>query len=71
MVDITITIPNNKVDEFKVGFLKAYPKSGGDTDLVHIKKFLREQLINYYRTGKILIAQQATDPEIDPDVVED
>jgi len=71
MVDITITIPNDKVDEFKIGFLRAFPKTGSDTDLQHIKKFIRTQLINYYRTGKILIAQETTEPEIDSEVVED
>jgi len=69
MVAITITIPTDKIDEFKAGFLKAYPKEVGDTDLQHIKKFIRVQLINYYRTGKILIAQESTPVIIDEEVV--
>jgi len=71
MVSISITIPSDKLDEFKEGFLKAYPKTGGDTDLKHIKKFIRVQLLNYYRTGKILIARESTPVDVDEDVVED
>ena len=70
MVDIIIKIPSSKLEEFKAGFLKAYPKESGETDLDHIKKFIREQLINYYKTGKVLIAQETTPVEIDEDVVE-
>lgn len=71
MVDIIIKIPNDKVDEFKIGFLKAYPNESGETDLNHIKIFIREQLRNYYKTGKVLIAQETTPVEIDEDIVED
>ena len=71
MVEIKITIPNSKVDEFKAGFLRAYPNETGITDLAHIKKFIREQCVNYYTTGKILIAQETTEPEIDTEIVEE
>jgi len=71
MVDIIIKIPSSKIDEFKIGFLKAYPNENGLTDLKLIKRFIREQLMNYYKTGKVLIAQETTTPDIDEDVVED
>jgi len=69
MVVVSINIPDNKIDEFKTGFLKAYPNISGQTDLKHIKQFIREQLLNYYKTGKILIAQENINPNIDNDVV--
>jgi len=71
MVEITITIPNSKINEFKAGFLKAYPNDEGLTDLQHIKKFIREQLLNYYKTGKIMIAKETTPENIDEGVVEE
>lgn len=70
MTDITITIPNNKIDEFKIGFLKVYPKPDGVTDLQHIKNFLREQLLKYYKTGKILIARENMDLDLDLNLIE-
>jgi hypothetical protein len=71
MVKITMEIPDNKLDDFKLGFLKAYPKEGAITDIMHVKQFLKLQLFNYYMTGKILIAQETTDPEIDEQIIED
>lgn len=69
MVDVTITIPNSKIDEFKAGFLKAYPNNEGLTDLQHIKKFIRKQLLDYYRHGKIQLARETTPENIDEGVV--
>lgn len=70
MVDIIIKIPNSKIDEFKLGFLKAYPNETGETDLKLIKMFIREKLMDYYRTGKLLIARENINAGIDEDVVE-
>jgi hypothetical protein len=70
MVDIIIKIPNDKIDEFKLGFKKVYPSLAGETDLKMIKRFIREQLLDYYITGKTLIAQESTPPEIDEEIVE-
>ena len=70
MVEIKIIIPNNKLDEFKLGFLKVYPKPNGLSDMQHIKAFIRKQLINQYKTGKIMIARETTSPLLDETVVE-
>lgn len=69
MVSISIIIPDTKVEEFKLGFLKAYPNDACITDMKHIKKFIREQLLNYYKTGKVLIARETTPAIIDEEVV--
>ena len=69
MASISIIIPDAKIEEFKIGFLKAYPKENGVSDLQHIKTFIREQLINYYKTGKVLIARETTPAEVDEEVV--
>ena len=70
MVEIKINIPNEKLNDFRQGFLKAYPKEDENiTDLNHIKKFIRKQLINYYKTGKIMIARETTKPDIDEGVI--
>lgn len=70
MVAITITIPNDKLDEFKLGFLKAYPKPSGITEIEHVKQFIKDGLLREYRLGKRIIAQQTTTPSIDETVVE-
>lgn len=70
MVEIKINIPNGKLEDFRKGFLKAYPKENKNTtDLDHVKNFLKKQLINYYKTGKIMIARETTKPDIDEGVV--
>jgi len=71
MVEIIIKIPDSKLDEFKLGFKRAYPLIDGETDLNLIKRFIREKLLDYYKTGKVLIAQETTPPSIDETVIED
>jgi len=71
MVVVTINIPDDKVEEFKAGFLKAYPNDTGLADIVHVKNFIKEQLRNYYRTGKIIIARENLDAGIDENVITD
>jgi len=71
MVVVTINIPDDKVEEFKTGFLKAYPNTEGIADIVHVKNFIKEQLRNYYKTGKIMIAREELDAEIDENVITD
>lgn len=71
MVQINIVIPNDKIEEFKVGFKKAYPSLQGETDLKLINRFIKEKLLDYYKTGKVLIAQQTTPVEIEEDLIED
>jgi len=71
MVDIIIKIPNDKIDEFKLGFIKAYPKIAGETDLKLIKRFIREKLIQYYITGKTILVREENQPYIEIDLVEE
>jgi len=71
MVDIIIKIPNDKVDEFKLGFFKVYPNESGETDLKYLKSFIRQDLLNIYITGKTQIARETTAPDIDEGIVEE
>lgn len=59
MVDITITIPDGKVEEFKMYFLYLYPipvdEQTGEplyTELVWFKMWLYDHIVNAYRSGK-------------------
>jgi len=68
MVEIKFTIPDNKVDELKIGFLKAVPKPEQYqhlTDLEFFKQWIKDNILNAYRTGKIMIARESTDPTFD------
>lgn len=69
MVYITITIPSDKVEEFKLGFLRANPKPEPPetdpptppmSDIDYLKYWIRNILINEYRRGKGLLAKDAT-----------
>ena len=71
MVDIIIKIPNDKLDDFKAGFLKVYPNESGETDLKFLQIFIRQELINIYKTGKTRIARETTEPDIDEEIVEE
>ncbi len=54
-VNIIITIPEDKVEEFRVHFLLAAPKGGFvGTDLEWVTFFLRSHCIRLYRKGKKL-----------------
>jgi len=71
MPTIIINIPDSKLEEFKLGFKRAYPSIEGETDLKLIKRFIKEKLMNYYITGKTLIATENLNPEIDENVISD
>lgn len=71
MVDIIIKIPNSKLEDFRNGFLKVCPNESGETDLKWIQLYIRQTLKNIYITGKTLIAQENTPPEIDDEIVEE
>jgi len=71
MVVVSIQIPDDKVEEFKEGFLRAYPNNTQLTDMQHVKTFIRDQLLSYYRTGKVLIARETTPAVIDENVITD
>ena len=74
MVDIVINIPNDKVNELKLGFLKAYPipRDHGVpkyTELEWATIWIKEQIFNAYREGKCMIASELTVPIIDGGVI--
>jgi hypothetical protein len=56
-MDIIIKIPDEKVNEFRLGFLKVCPNESGETDLNWFKIFIRQKLIDIYKTGKTAIAE--------------
>ena len=72
-MDITIKIPDKKVPELRLGFLAAVQREKEDeelTDIEFFKKWIMNQIKNIYKTGKIIIAREATEPEIDEDLIE-
>lgn len=76
MVEIKIIIPDDKIDELKLGFLKAIkrpdqPEYQAMTDIQFFKRWIKDNITNAYKTGKMLIARETTKPEIDNDVLED
>lgn len=69
---ISISIPDEKLEEFKTGFLKAVPKPEHYqhlTDLQFFKQWIYDNILAAYRTGKILIAREATPPSFE-DIIE-
>lgn len=56
-IDITLTIPGDMVEEFRVHFLLAVPKRNfAGTDLEWITHLLRLRCIKLYRKGKNMAA---------------
>ena len=74
MVDIVITIPNDKVNELKLGFLKAYPipKEHGIpqyTEMEWTIVWIKEQLMRAYKEGKNIIAHEGVVPVYDENAI--
>ena len=70
-MDIIIKIPDDKLAEFRAGYLKVIPSENGQTDLQNVRSFLKQKLIDIYITGKTLIARETTTPEYDKDIIEE
>ena len=72
-IEIKIIIEDTNLEELKTGFLKAVerpPQYSGLTDIQFFKKWLQDNIISAYKTGKIMIAQETTQPVIIEDIVE-
>lgn len=67
-MDIIIKIPDGKLEEFKIGYLKAKPTKNGQTDLQNIRSVIKQLLIDIYISGKTQIAIEGT--EIDEEIIE-
>lgn len=53
MPNITITIPDNKLNEFRTHFLLAAPKGDfGGTDLEWFRDRIKDHCVSIYRKGK-------------------
>jgi len=65
MAQITYTLPDDKIDEFKRGFLKVYPTPEGMTDAQWIKQWGKEQFLNAYMAGKQITANESVAIEKD------
>lgn len=71
MVTVSITIPNDKVAEFKEGFLKIYPKKAGYSDAQWFKKKLRDWAFRVYRNGKKQIWEESNAAVVDDSTVDE
>jgi hypothetical protein len=75
MVNIVITIPADKVEELKLGFLKVYPiptdRYGVPlyTEMEWAIYWIKKQLFEAYKEGKKMIAFENANPQIDEGVV--
>ncbi len=58
-INLTITIPDGKVNEFRTGFLKADPLPDGITEKDWLLQCIERYLVQRYRKGKLLISQEA------------
>ena len=67
----TLSIADAKLINFQQGFLKAYPNKDSVSNAEHLKNFIREQFLNYYKAGRLQIVRETIDPEIDDEVVEE
>ena len=76
MATVTYTIPDDKLEEFKVGFLKACPVPIGEnedtgetapimSENAWIKEAGKQFFIKQYRKGKEMLAKQAAVYESD------
>lgn len=78
MAKITLTIPSEKLQEFKTGFLamcpipKEYDEEGHElppmTELQWFKEWIKRDVIRAYRHGKRKLAQEVA--QIDENVIE-
>lgn len=69
-INITISIASANVADLKAGLLKARPKADpGQSDLNYLKELIENSLFNIYKTGKIMIAKEATAPVINDTIV--
>ena len=76
MATLTFTIPDAKLADFKAGFLRIFPNqevdSGGVpsyTDNQWIREKIRRIAFSYYNDGKLILAQEATAPAVDNDII--
>jgi len=73
MAQITITLNDSKLTEFKTGFLAFCPIPKDDkgkpivTFEAWVKSYLKEQLISVYKSGKIKLA--ATEVTVEDDLI--
>lgn len=77
MVNITVKIKDLKMDEVEDGFTKIrpIPLDEDGNPLYKIKDWialwLKDELFRYYKTGKIELARETTQPIIDEDLFEE
>lgn len=76
MAQITFTIPDAKLSEFKTGFLKARPvplNPSGEPTMTEnqwIKKCGKEFYYRSYYRGKRLLWAESHEPGVDPDIID-
>lgn len=75
MAAITLTIDDAKLPEFKLGFLRSFPvplNTDGTpqfTENAWIKRWAQLVLVDAYRQGKTLLAQDALSVTVDNTIV--
>jgi hypothetical protein len=72
-MEIKINIPDDKLEDLKIGFKKAVdkpPELEHLNDIQFFKRWIKDMILRAYMTGKIKIAKETTTPEVDEDIVE-
>lgn len=75
MAEITLTIPDELVSEFKIGFLKQNPIPTDEdgaalyTDAQWFKESIRQWALSIYKQGKRKLAQEAA-YSIEEDIIQ-
>lgn len=60
-ITLTITIPDDKLTEFRLGFLKADPLPAGSTEKDWLLRCIKRYLVRRYRKGKLLLSQETAE----------
>ncbi len=59
-INLTITIPDDKVTEARIGILAARPLPEGMTEIELLEQIAKEGIQRVYRKGKYLLSQKVT-----------
>ena len=69
-MDITLTIPDDKLSDLKEGFLAWIPNNTLLNDIDFFKQWIKNTIKEVYIEGKRKIASETTTPIIDENILE-
>ena len=69
-MQITFTIPTEKVEKFKSAFLKIYPVPENTNENLWIKQCIKHMIFSIYEQGKQQIFFEQNKPTYDKDIIQ-